>query len=46
MKERQTEYKIMHYGLLVLILFLFSQFTIDAIIFGALLIYVMQRNKT
>ncbi len=36
------EYKIMHFVLLVLILFLFSKLSIDAIIFGALAIYLYQ----
>ena len=43
--EKRTQYGVMHFGLLILALALFTQLSIDAIILGALLIYLIQRKK-
>jgi hypothetical protein len=41
----KNELKVMHFLLIVLILFLFSKFTIDALVMGAIAIYLYQQKE-
>jgi len=41
---KDLELKIMHFLLIVIVLFLFSKLTIDAIILGAIVIYLLQKG--
>jgi len=44
MKRKPLEHRILHFGILVTVLLLFTELSFDAVLLGGVLLYYVQRD--